>query len=495
MQQLDFWIAKRARQCPQKTALVQIETDEQWTYEQLMKQIKWWGHCFSVNQFQKGERIAVLMENSIHCFAILFACRLKKLIYVPLNTRLSQEELDYVISDCTPSILLTDEVNEKLARTLMENCQLYNEKSFTEECFTYDWQDEPQLPWLLIYTGGTTGKSKGVVLSYEAVTANAINTVISWGLNEEDCTLNYMPLFHTGGINALALPNLLAGGQVVIGKKFDPEIAVRALDKYKTTLSLFVPTMYQLMTDTDYFQQSNFPTIKAFLSGGAPCPRPIYDRFIKRGLKFKEGYGLTEAGPNNFVIDAEIAATKKGAIGKSMLFNEVKIVNHAGEQCMQGEVGELYLRGSHMFSNYWNNVEETEKAFCEGWLKTGDLAKFDEDGDHYIVGRKKEMIITGGENVYPQEVEQCLITASFVDEVAVIGVPHHTWGECIVACIVSKQDSQMPEQTLRTLCKKRLANYKVPKHFYFLSELPKTAVGKIDKKQLLQYVNAQGGFE
>lgn len=490
MQQLDMWILKRAQQSPNHLALIQLETNERWTYDQLLQQISYWVHLFSTNNYKDGDRIAVLMENSIHSFAILFACRLAKLLYVPLNWRLSNEELCMIIDDCTPSLLITDEINHHRSHTILGHQQVMTltDLNRVQKPFTYSWQHHPEQPWLMIYTGGTTGKPKGVVLSYEAVTANAINTVISWGLNDHDCTLNYMPLFHTGGINALSLPILLAGGTVVIGNKFDAEQAVRALNTFKTTISLFVPTMYQAIVETTYFQKSTFPTVKVFLSGGAPCPKTIYKRFLDRGLLFKEGYGLTEAGPNNFYIDAHVAALKKGAVGKSMLFNEVKVVNQKGTICNIGEIGELYVRGSHVFTKYWNNDEETRKVICDNWLKTGDLAMFDEDGDYYIVGRVKEMIITGGENVYPQEVEQCLIVHDFVDEVAVVGVPDDKWGECVTAFIVTKAPSIQLEDALITICKEKLGKYKVPKRFIFLPDLPKTVVGKIDKKQLLAYV-------
>ncbi|WP_079523878.1 class I adenylate-forming enzyme family protein [Solibacillus isronensis] len=488
MQQLDFWIAKRAGQTPDKTALIQIETGETWTYKELMQHANGWSSTFSNQQLQQGDRVVTLMENSIESFAILIACRLNELIYVPLNTKLSISELQVVLSDCTPALLITDDTHCERAMQLSPTKFLTCGSSELVEPTTYNWRDEPQLPWMIIYTGGTTGKPKGVVLSYEAVTTNAMNTVISWGLNDKDCTLNYMPLFHTGGINALALPILMAGGTVVIGQKFDPERAVRAINEYKTTVSLFVPTMYQSIIETEYFKQSSFPTVKVFLSGGAPCPKPIYECFQKRGLLFKEGYGLTEAGPNNFSIDAEVAMNKKGAIGKSMLFNEVKIINKEGQQCAEGEVGELCLKGSHVFSHYWKNEEATSETFEDGWLKTGDLAKFDEDGDYYIVGRKKEMIITGGENVYPQEVEQCLIAHEAVQEVSVIGIPNEKWGECVVAFVISEDHSEPLQWELLKYCKKHLANYKVPKQIYFLQELPKTVVGKIDKKQLINCV-------
>ena len=483
-----MWIVKRAQQSPNQLALIQLETNERWTYEQLLQRISCWLHYFTVKQYKQGDRIAVLMENSIHSFAMLFACRLANLLYVPLNWRLSNEELSSILDDCAPVLLITDEVTNSRGKAIFDYQVMgYSDLEIGNKPILYNWDYEPNQPWLMIYTGGTTGKPKGVVLSCEAVTTNAINTVISWGLNDKDCTLNYMPLFHTGGINALSLPILLAGGTVVIGNKFDAEQAVLALDSFNTTISLFVPTMYQAIVETTYFYQSTFPTVKVFLSGGAPCPKTIYKCFSDRGLLFKEGYGLTEAGPNNFYIDPKVAAVKKGAVGKSMLFNEVKVVNKTGEPCQSGEIGELYVRGSHVFTKYWNNDEESQKVLCDNWLKTGDLAMFDEDGDYYIVGRLKEMIITGGENVYPQEVEQCLIVQELVDEVAVLGVPDDKWGECVTAFVVTKEPTKQLEDKLRAVCRDKLGRYKVPKRIIFLSHLPKTVVGKIDKQQLLAY--------
>lgn len=482
MQQFDYWIVKRAQQSPNKIALIQMETQQAWTYAELIGHISWW--CQRLRHFnvQPGDRVATLMENSIECFAIIFACRIQQALYVPLNTKLALPEQQFVLDDCTPSLLIAD-VEQFTRAQQLHNVTVIHAVSDCIEFQSFQWQHQPQLPWLLIYTGGTTGKAKGVILSYEAVTTNAVNTVLSWGLTDSDCTLNYMPLFHTGGINALALPILLAGGTVVIGKQFQPQVAIQALNDYNTTISLFVPTMYQLMIETAYFNEHTFPTVKVFLSGGAPCPKFIYNRFAEKDLPFKEGYGLTEAGPNNFVIDTTIAIQKKGAVGKSMLLNEVCLINDRGEQCANGEVGELCIRGSHVFSGYWNNDSETTKALQQGWLHTGDLARIDEEGDYRIVGRKKDVIITGGENVYPQEIEQCLLANSLVEEVAVIGMPHEQWGECVIAFIVS---SEQNHDILHALCKERLANYKVPKQFHFIEALPKTAVGKIDKQQLIE---------
>ncbi|TSI09088.1 class I adenylate-forming enzyme family protein [Lysinibacillus sp. BW-2-10] len=480
------WILKRARLTPDKIALIDIQSNRKWTYEQLsIETLKWLAYLQN-QKIQKGERVAFLAENRIDLFPLLFACGLGEYIFVPLNWRLSEHELSSILDDCTPTILFTDDKFAAIGKRICPNTQAI--KNIDGKCavFSHSSSWKSSDPLLIIYTGGTTGKPKGVVLSFEAINWNAMNTIISWGLEPSDCTLNYMPLFHTGGLNALSLPILMVGGTVVIGQRFEPEEAIRAIDEYKTTISLFVPTMYQAMVETTYFKQSSFPTVKVFLSGGAPCPKTIYQYFMEKGLKFKEGYGLTEAGPNNFYIPPEVAAKKVGSVGKCMLFNAIQIQNEKGTLCHTGEVGELYIKGKHMFTHYWNNPEETTSALSDGWLKTGDLAKMDEHGDIYIVGRRKDMIITGGENVYPQEVEQCLITHPKVKEVAVVGVHDSKWGEAVTAFLVASEVSIQLKDELVLLCREQLAGYKVPKSFHFVSELPKTHVGKIDKKQLVE---------
>ncbi|MFE3575661.1 class I adenylate-forming enzyme family protein [Lysinibacillus sp. NPDC059133] len=480
------WILKRASLTPKRLALVNLETKEQWTYQQLTEEITKWSHFLEHQNLRAGSRVAVFAKNHIQLFAVLFACGLRGLIYVPLNWRMSTEELHDILTDATPSLLLYDEAMK--CPVSLEN--MHSLRLASEETVLNIREVDLNNPWLMIYTGGTTGKAKGVVLSFNSVNWNAINTIISWGLNDSDCTLNYMPLFHTGGLNALCIPLLMAGGTVVIGDKFEAENALQAINQYKTTISLFVPTMYQAMITTDYFKKSSFPSMNVFLSGGAPCPYPIHDAFFKKGLFFKEGYGLTEAGPNNFYISREAAYLKKGAVGKSMQFNEVKIMNSAGESCAPNEVGELLVRGKHMFRFYWNNQQETEKIMHEGWLKTGDLAMVDEDGDFYIVGRSKEMIISGGENVYPQEVEQCILRHQLVQEVAVIGVADDYWGETVVAFIVCQNQEDSLLEEIKEICSKHLGRYKIPKKIIVIDELPKTSVGKIDKKALQMYTKA-----
>ena len=481
------WILQRTRLSHDKMALIDLHTKQSWTYASLEEEMLKWIAFIQQQGLKRGERMVVLSANRMELFPILFASGMMGIIYVPLNYRLSIKEQNELMKDAGASLLLYDEGYEHIAAQTAIDTKI-NIHSVTAQPIESirETTVEPHDPWLIIYTGGTTGKPKGVVLSHESVNENAINTITSWSLSEEDTTINYMPLFHTGGINALCLPLLMTGGTVVIGSEFDAEEALRATNEFAATISLFVPTMYHLMTQTDYFKQAQFDSMRVFLSGGAPCPPSIYTRFHEKNLDFKEGYGLTEAGPNNFFIRPEQAKDKLGSVGKSMLFNEVLVVSDDGKPCRTNEVGELWLKGKHVFSEYWNLEQETKEAFYEGWLKTGDLAKYDEDGDYYIVGRKKDMIISGGENIYPQEIEQCLMCHDAISEAAVIGVPEQKWGEMVIAFITLYPNEVFNEREFIEHCQAYLGNYKIPKQFIVIDDMPKTDVGKVNKNKLLQ---------
>jgi fatty-acyl-CoA synthase len=487
------WILKRVSLSPNRTALVDVHTNVSWTYTMLKDRILHWASFIMNKGIKKGDRIAVLAPNQPELFAILFACEFRGVIYVPLNWRLSRFEIVSLLNDCSPSVLLYDDIYSSLIHDIdfeqmisIQSFETMSQISEVGEVSNIEQQD-PLNPWMMIYTGGTTGKPKGVVLSTYAVNSNAINTIISWGLTEEDTTINYMPLFHTGGINALSIPILMAGGQVVIGNRFDAEEAMRATNHHKATISLFVPTMYQSMINMPYFNETSFSSMKVFLSGGAPCPETIYNKFHSKGLNFKEGYGLTEAGPNNFFIRPEAAYRKIGSVGKPMLFNLVKVLNPKGNRCGADEVGELYVKGPHVFSSYWKKPDDTLDAFQDGWLRTGDLAKYDEDGDHYIVGRKKDIIISGGENVYPQEIEQCLTNFQEINEAAVVAKKDEKWGESIFAFVTEAEGYTFNHEKVIAHCKKFLGSYKIPKEIIVLPEMPKTPIGKIDKNALQHY--------
>ncbi|MFJ7728092.1 long-chain fatty acid--CoA ligase [Neobacillus sp. NPDC097160] len=480
------WLENRARLSPNKDAIIDEKTNKAWTFEQLNKRASLTACWLQDKGVKKGDRVALLSPNDISYFDLLFACGKIGAIFVPINWRLSPHEINEILADCTPVLIGIHQQFEAIRPQLNNISTFFIEDVHYEAQVSYTIKEDilETDPLAMIYTGGTTGKPKGVVLSHESILWNAINTIVSWSLAEDDVTVNYMPMFHTGGLNALSIPILMIGGTVVIGKPFTGKNAVESLNRYHCTTILLVPTMYHMLIQTDEFQNSDFPSMKIFLSGAAPCPLPIYEAFQKKGLAFKEGYGLTEAGPNNFYIYPEDAQTKRGSVGKPMLFNSIKLIKTGGCETKANEVGELLLKGKHGFSFYWNQEQETRETIKDGWIHTGDLAKRDEQGFYYIVGRKKDMIITGGENVYPLEVEQWLAAHPEIDEVAVLGLPDEKWGEIVAAFIVLKQTYTLSEEELKKYCESKLGRYKIPKQFIRLEELPKTHVGKIDKKKL-----------
>lgn len=489
------WLGNRVRLMPDKTAVIEEQSGQKWTFSQINERAGAVAAWLKGRGVAKGDRVALLSPNHIGYFDLLFACGKIGAIFVPLNWRLSNEEIIAIMKDCSPSLLGVHQLfQSRMAEFREWNVPLLwiGDASYDEitgrptESLPIDEDSHSTDPLLMIYTGGTTGRPKGVVLSHEAILWNGLNTILSWDLTSEDVSLTYLPMFHTGGLNALTFPILMMGGTVILGGQFEAKSAIEAINRYRCTIILFVPTMYHLFIQAKEFEQSKFPSMKVFLSGGAPCPLEIYDAFRKKGLAFKEGYGLSEAGPNNFYIHPEDAQIKQGSVGKPMLFNTVKVMKENGMEAAAHEVGELWIKGKHSFSFYWNNEQETRDTIKDGWILTGDLVKKDEDGYYYIVGRKKDMIITGGENVYPLEIEQWLSAHPNVDEVAVLGLPDPKWGEIVAAFLVLKPNQKVSEQELRTYCQAKFGSYKIPKKFIVVNELPKTHVGKIDKKELKQ---------
>lgn len=490
------WLKNRARITPERRAIVDGETKESWNYSQINNRANAIANYLKTLGIKKGDRIVLLSPNDICYFDLYFACEKIGAIFVPLNWRLSNSEITYIIRDCTPSLIVYHPQVEGLINhvfafpTLNVKSEEYEQIVTEQVPFSTDVSIVKEDPLTIIYTGGTTGRPKGVVLTHQSIFCNTTNTVFSWNLNGNDTTLTFLPMFHTGGLFSLTMPLLQIGGTVVIGKKFDPKRTVSILNEESCTIMLLVPTMHHKLIYSEDFVRSDFKSMHTFISGGAPCSKNIHQVYAKKGLTFKEGYGLTEAGPNNFYIDPKAAefSDKIGSVGKPMLYNEIKLITEAGKEAEIGEVGEILIMGYHVFDHYWNNPEQTKAAKINGWLHTGDLGKKDKDGYYYIVGRKKEMIITGGENVYPLEVENVIAEHEGVSEVAVVGIPNEEWGEIVTAFVVLKQAERTATEELKLFCSKKLGGYKVPKAFTIVEELPKTIVGKIDKK-MLQKIN------
>ncbi|MGG3838029.1 AMP-binding protein [Paenibacillus thiaminolyticus] len=491
-----LWFDNRCRHTPDRIAAVDWHRGLRLSYRTLHRRAERLAAALQSSDIGLGDRVAVLLHNQTEMMEAVLGCGMLGAIAVPLNWRLSAAELHGIMLDCEPKLMVYDGDEPEMARLAaglpLADCALLSVAALESsmDCAVVRRHHPAHGDaWMMIYTGGTTGKPKGVVLTHGSVYWNAVNTVVSWQLTAADVTPTVLPMFHTGGLNALTMPVLMAGGTVVLVRSFQCEDMVRLLNEERCTIALMVPTMYHMLVHSGAFAQAEFPTMRAFLSGGAPCPLSVYQAFQAKGLPFKEGYGATESGPNNFVIDPAIAAQKPGSVGLPMMFSEAKLIPLPGGSAGSepNQVGELALRGGHLFSHYWNNPEATSEALREGWFVTGDLASRDKDGYYYIVGRKKDMIITGGENVYPLEVEQTLESCPGVKEAAVVGLADEKWGEVVAAVVAVDGGAAVTEADLAAFCSARIGKYKVPKRFLFVRELPTTAVGKLDKKRMKEW--------
>lgn len=367
-----------------------------------------------------------------------------------------------MIRDVEPSLII-DDYGGRGERSEMVSS--YTGKSYSEP----GTQDEERAA-MVLFTGGTTGDPKGAVLSVKSILWNSIITILSWGLSENDTTLVSLPLYHTGGWNVLTMPILLVGGHVILGhEKFDAGETVKAISGLGISIYMGVPTMLTAMSKTSSF--SNLKNTH-FISGGGSLPPTTFEAYRINGLKITEGYGLTEAGPNNFNMDLEIYPGKIGTVGKPNLFVNMKLK----------EDGELAIKGPHVFSGYWNN--KVESPFdSEGYLLTGDIFRIDRDGYYFYIDRKKNMVKTGGENVYVSEVENTISLIPGVSDNCVIGVADDYWGEIVVAFVV-RENNELDEAMVRAYLKEKLATFKIPKKIIFVDEIPKSNIGKPLRKEL-----------
>ena len=312
---------------------------------------------------------------------------------------------------------------------------------------------------MICYTGGTTGLPKGAQLTYGNITFNSVNTVMSWGLTPDDVTILNSPLFHTGGLNVFTAPLVHIGGTSIVCKTFEVDQVYDLLNDSGVTIWFGVPTMFTMMQQHPRWNKADFSKLKLLISGGAPCPLPIFEKFWAKGVDFKTGLRTHRSGTEHLLAAARRCAAQTGFGGLSAFHVDVKIVKDDRE-CGADEVGELLIRGSHVCKGYWNNPDETAKAIRDGWLYTGDLARRDGEGYYYIVGRSKDMIISGGENIYPAEVENVIAAHESVAEAALIGIPDEKWGEVGRAIIVIANGESITQDELIKFCGERLPNTK-----------------------------------
>ena len=466
-------LSERARVTPHRTALVYVETGERFTYKELNERAERAAATLQELGVEPGDRFGLLAYNCPEFLEFFFAAGKIGAIVVPLSTRATAHELGHIINDCAMKLLLHGAEFSELVSGLQLPQYLLGQHSPSNPATQQP--SNPESTYCLLYTSGTTGKPKGVMIPKRQLYWNGYNTAINWGLRDTDVSPIFTPLYHAGGIAAFLIPIFCAGGTIVLHKGFDTKEVWRTIEQERCTVVLGVPTIWKLLMDTPEFATADLKHVRWFISGGAPLPQYIIDAYQKRGVVFKQGYGMTEVGVNCFTMTVEDSFRKPGSIGKPMLFTEVQLRN------MDGDVGEMFIRGPHVSSGYWNNEEATRAAYGEdGFFRTGDLARRDADGFFYIAGRRKEMFISGGVNVYPAEIEAELVAHPSVADAAVIAIPDDTWGEVGIAFVVGR----VQEEELSAYLALRISKYKIPRRFIFVDALPRTPYGKVVKEDL-----------
>jgi fatty-acyl-CoA synthase len=475
-------LSERARVTPDRTAVVSIETGERVTYAELDARATRAAATLRAVGLEPGDRFGLLAHNCIEFLELFFGAGKAGVIVVPLSTRATPHELEHIARDCGMKCVFVGPEFEamslsvpahRVGQTLLSVRAGGTDKSVRTDKSVCPTEDAV---YCLLYTSGTTGKPKGVMIPRRQLWWNGYNTVVNWGLREDDVTPIFTPLYHAGGIAAFMVPIFTVGGTVVLHKGFNPAEVWQTIQRERCTVVLGVPTIWKLLLEAPEFAGADLSHVRWFISGGAPLPQAIIDAYHQRGVVFKQGYGMTEVGVNCFTMTAEESARKPGSIGRPMLFTEVRLEE------MDGDVGEMLIRGPHVSLGYWNNEEATRASYtADGWFRTGDLARRDEEGFFYIAGRRKEMFISGGVNVYPAEIEAELVSHASVADAAVIAIPDETWGEVGVAFVVA---SDLSEDDLTTYLAGRIAKYKMPRRFVFIEALPRTPYGKVVKEEL-----------
>lgn len=485
--------AKRAEISPDAIAFTTVETGAALSYADFDRRASQAAQVLAETGISHGDRVVILCRNRVEFFEILFACAKLGAILVPLNWRMPASELAGLILDCSPGLLITgaeDRANGEAAIAGMAIDHLDLESAYParrDQARPHDgrpvWPEDET--WYLIYTSGTTGRPKGVIQTYGMAVVNYVNIGQAIGLRPGDRTLNFLPLFHTAGINLHTLPVFMAGGTNHILPGFEPGPMLALIDAGQLDVFIGVPACYRGLIQHEDFEKTDLTRLRHWACGGAPLPDILVETFAKHGAVVCNGMGMTETGPTVFLVDEAHALEKIGSVGKPQLLVKARVVDEADHPLPAGRTGELQFQGPGLTPGYWQRPEETQKLFtADGWLKSGDLARVDEDGYWFIAGRLKEMFISGGENVYPAEVENVLDEHPAVLESAVAGVPDEKWGEVGCAHILLRPNCEATAEELRTWCRERLAAYKVPKYVEFATDLPRTAAGKVQKHLL-----------
>ena len=508
---------KRATLTPDRIGLVDADTGAEYTYADLDRRANRTARLLHEVGVEHGDRVAVVSRNRPELVDLYFATAKLGAVLAPLSHRLAPRELALMLDDVEPTMLIVeapfvadveDALSDEEAPAVESLVSLLAEDGDTSETEGFQPYDEvvPEDaspvkstsvalsdPHLFLHTGGSTGLPKQVVQTHGAIAWNAFNTIISWGLRPDDVTPMIFPFFHTGGWNVLTIPLFHLGGTVVISREVDPGEVLSLVEGYEATVLVSVPAVLRFMVEHDDWERADLSSLRFVKSGGGPCRDAIIDAWSARGLDVSQGYGLTECGPNNFAMPDGFPRAKTDSIGTPGLYVDARVVDEDGTELPPGEIGELELASPHAADRYWRNEEASAETFGassgrgdesvsadDAWVSTGDLARIDEEGYFYIEGRKKNMFVSGGENVYPPEVEDIAADHPKVDEVVVIPVPDEQWGE--VGKAVVEGDESLTLDELREFMDGKLARFKLPHHLAFVESMPTSGPSKIDRQ-------------
>jgi fatty-acyl-CoA synthase len=467
---IDLILRERARITPGRVALE--EEVRTWSYEELETRSD-----ELAGLLRHGERISTLTGNSGEHIALMFACAKAGAILHPISWRLAPAEVAYQLDDAEPAVFLVEDEHRALGQAALELARVRPARELPRANATRGRVSDDD-PLFLIYTSGTTGKPKGALLTHANCFWTNLSFDLATGLRADDVVLQVLPQFHCGGWNVQSILAWWKGARVVLERGFEARRALELIETRRVTTMMGVPANYLFMAQEPGFATADLTSLRLAVVGGAPMPEPLLDTWSARGVDIVQGYGLTEAAPNVLCLAPGDVRRKAGWAGKPYPY----------VTCNLSEIGELLVRGPNVFPGYWRNDEATAAAFDDGWLLTGDLAERDDEGNYRIRGRSKDLIVSGGENVYPAEIEAVLLAHPAVADAAVVGVPDERWGEVCAAFVVLRDS--VSEDELRGHCREQLARFKVPKSFHVVDDLPRNAMGKVQKSALAATVTA-----
>lgn len=510
------WIAFHADRTPDKLAMIDQHTGRRFTYAEFNdRSARLAGYLRDVWEVQAGDRVAILAKNSTDFFEFQFACIKLGAMMLPLNWRLADPELLFILNDAeVKGIIYDTDFAARMPNLLRQSTVAYSlyihdgkapvelGAPLYEQAIEYavthvemNPQTTHDTPLMIMYTAGTTGHPKGVIITHGMFFYNAVNITIPTGLNCNSVHYCVLPTFHIGGLNLYANPIFHLGGTAIIARQFDAGLTLKTLSDPDLGVTHFfgVPSIYLFMSQHADFDTTDLSRIQSWGCGGSPMPVALLEQYAARGIIVQLGFGMTETSPTVFLIDKARSLKKPDSVGKALPHTRVRVVNESFEDVKPGEVGEVVISGPNITPGYWKRPDANESSFTvdeygNRWLHSGDAGKVDEEGCIYIVDRYKDMYISGGENVYPAEIEQVIFGINGVADVAVIGVPDDKWGECGLAFVVLKPDYDLLPEYIIAYCRQNLAKFKVPATVRFIDSLPRNAAGKVLKRELKAWV-------